>query len=369
MSKRARGWFSIAMGASATILLLLMAYYDSRDPAPRFPLPSLVVVGFAAVVLVAGGVSLLLTAGRVAAGEPEEPVSYRHTYRLFGLLGFGLLAALVARGYAVPSDFGKYGNYRGGAPAEAAVARAPRYQGARVCSECHEVESAAHTKDVHRTVQCEVCHGPGDKHAEDPANEHLAVKKDKDWCLVCHRKLTARPGAFPQVSWREHYTFVGVSDERIDCIKCHDPHEPLYLQKPVAEARLHPLIHRCRDCHVGRTDETLARPAAHPSIFDCSYCHKAIAKDFADRTHHEVQCTTCHLFLKESDFAGRIVRNTDPRFCLLCHRTADYRGKSAAAPIDWAQHLASYGDTTEESTPCTSCHVEEIHGDLTRIVR
>jgi hypothetical protein len=364
MSRRAKGWLCVAAGVAVVALLAFMVYRDEHDPAPRFQLPLLVLAGLAAVVLFGLGVSALLGAQRAAADAPEERVSYRHAYRLFGLVGGAVTLALVARGLAMPADFGRFGFYRGGAPADAAHARNPRYLGSKACVECHDDELATHAKDVHRTVQCEDCHGPAAKHVEDPANEHPVVDKSQDACLVCHRKLTARPASFPQVAWRDHFAFVGVKDEKTECVKCHDPHQPLFLQKPVAEARLHPLVHRCRDCHLNRTDETLPRPAEHPAIFQCSYCHKDLAKDFATRTHQKVSCTTCHLFLKESDFAGRIVRNTDPRFCLLCHRAAAFRSSDAPATIEWPAHAQQWdADITDPATPCTNCHADAIHGD------
>ena len=53
-------------------------------------------------------------------------------------------------------------------------------------------------------------------------------------------------------------------------------------------------------------------------------CHGDVVEDFASRTHAEVRCTTCHIFFRETQDAGRILRDADPRFCLLCHRAADF---------------------------------------------
>ena len=128
-------------------------------------------------------------------------------------------------------------------------------------------------------------------------------------------------------------------------------------------SRLHPLVHRCRDCHVNRTDETLERPAAHPAIFQCGTCHAAVAADAKGRRHADVACTTCHLFIRESDFAGRIVRNTDPRFCLLCHRAADFRREGGPATIDWDEHRKTYDDTLPATAPCTPCHLDTVHAE------
>jgi hypothetical protein len=341
-----------------------MAVVDAGDPAPRFSLPLLVVVGLAAVVLVAFGASLLISAQRAAEETAEGPVSYRHTYRLFGALAAALLLAFALRGFAVPSDYGVEGPFRAGARTDAARVSEPRYQGAAACVECHAEVQTATAKDVHRTVQCEVCHGPGAAHDAKPKEARMVVDRSAAGCLVCHRKLAARSASFPQVSLPEHFQLVGAKDQGVACVTCHDPHEPIYLQKPLAEARLHPLVHRCRDCHVNRTDETLERPAAHPAIFECSYCHGELAEDMKSRRHEKVACGSCHLFVKESDFAGRIVKNADPRFCLLCHGAGEHRREdAAAATIDWEEHRKTFDDTLPASAPCTTCHADVIHGE------
>jgi hypothetical protein len=377
--KKTRGLVLVAAGAVLTLSAALAAYREKTSDSPRFSMAVLVLMAMAAVVAVASGVATLASVRREEEGETDEPADYRHTYRLFGLLGIVLMCALVARSWAVPSTFGQYGYYRGGAPADARAARVPRFQGKQACKECHDFQFDNHEKDVHRSVQCEDCHGPGDVHvAADEKTGNVTLHKTKEWCLVCHRQLPARPGAFPQVEWREHYKFVGVRDDKVnqtECINCHDPHEPLFLQKPLAEARLHPLIHRCRDCHLGRSDEKLQRPPDHPAIFECGYCHSAKVKDFETSPHYQVKCTTCHLFQKESDFAGRIVLNRDPRFCLLCHGKTEFRdGKDASGkPVDdeaaklieWPQHLKAVnaGPEYNSDSPCIACHRPQVHGD------
>ncbi len=364
MTRRGKAGISFAAGGVAALGLLLMAYIDSRDPSPVFPLPLLVVTGLAAVILFAVGASLLAVARRVAAGAPEEKISYRHTYRLFGLLGILFLVLFTARSLAVPSDYGLEGPFRAGARRDAANVKAPRYQGRDSCVKCHQTENAETAKDVHHTVQCEDCHGPSDQHNKDPKQAHLTTDRSQAACLICHRKLTARPGAFPQIAVADHFKLVGVKDEKTECVSCHDAHQPIFLQKPLAEARLHPLVHRCRDCHLNRTDETLKRPENHPAIFQCGYCHTKIATDFTSSTHSKIACTTCHLFVKDSDFAGRIVRNTDPRFCLLCHRAAPFRAEGGPPTIDWDEHRKTFDDTLDERAPCAQCHADALHGEL-----
>ena len=315
----------------------------------------------ATVILVAVGVSRVRDARRIAKGEPVAQVSYRHTRRLFLVIGIGLGGALVARAFAVPPSFGQFGYYRGAAVAEA-MSFTPRHVGKTACGDCHGEELALHDKDAHATVQCEDCHGAGAAHADSPSDVKLDKPTSKEFCLTCHQLLSARPGAFPQIEWREHFKFVGVKDPTTECIACHSPHEPLFMDRDLRTARLHPLIQRCRDCHQGGMDERTARPAEHPFTFECSYCHGAIVKDAATRKHAKIPCTTCHLFTKQSDFAGRIIRDADPRFCLLCHRRTPFREPKVMPLVDWPEHLAQVGATGKDAEKrCIDCHRERIH--------
>ncbi len=286
--------------------------------------------------------------------------SYRHTIRLFLLIGIVLAGALVVRHLLVPASFGELGHYRAAAIAEAGEP-APRHVGAAACADCHDVVAALRAKDAHASVQCETCHGPGAAHVEAGGDAPIRRPDGREACLVCHRLLLARPGDFAQVVPAAHYEFVGVADPETPCTACHDPHEPLYMDRDLRTARLHPLIHRCRDCHPGRPDETLPRPPDHPAIFRCDYCHGAIAADFADRPHRRMRCTACHVFIREGESAGRIVRDADPRFCLLCHRAAPFRGATAAPSIEWPAHLDDVADPGRRDLRCIDCHQDRIH--------
>ncbi len=292
--------------------------------------------------------------------------SYRHTFRLAVLIIILVLAALLVRQILVPESFGLKGYYRASAVDEAREFPI-RHVGEKACIECHDDIASLHDKDAHAAVPCESCHGPGADHAQAEGETAILIPEGKDPCLACHRPLDARPSAFPQIRWREHYQFVGVKDTSIDCIECHSPHEPLFMDRDIRSARLHPLIHRCQDCHTERFDRDFHRPKSHPAIFECSYCHKEIVEDFSRRAHSEIQCSTCHMFFKESDFAGRIIRDSDPRFCLLCHREADFRSSDAPPGIKWPGHLEDVamepGDTKKR---CVDCHREMIHKIMER---
>ncbi len=338
----------------------LLVLRGSDRPVAVTSTTVLVVLGALAFTLLTVGVSMLVSARKAAAGELVPTRDYSHTYLLFALVALGLLAAVSVREFMVPDSWGQYGQYRGSA-VEEAMAREPRHMGEANCVGCHKEEVRLHDKDVHATVECEVCHGPAGDHVKDPTAS-VQIPSGKEPCLGCHQALAARPGSFPQIDWRKHYEFVGVKDDNLDCTKCHSGHEPLYLDRDLRNARLHPLVHRCGDCHVGRTDDSLERPEGHPEIFECSYCHRELVEDFEDREHAEVGCTTCHLFIKQTSFSGRIIRDADPRFCLLCHREAEFRSDSAPPGIPWPEHLEDVMEEEEDRNKrCIDCHRDRIH--------
>ncbi|MCE9616681.1 MAG: hypothetical protein K8T26_20595 [Lentisphaerae bacterium] len=295
--------------------------------------------------------------------EPPEsgpPPDYRHAYPVFLIMGGLLVVALAVRAWLVPETFGEFGYYRGAALDEAKV-RTSRYLGRQACAECHDDVAALHAKDAHGSVECETCHGPGSAHVEDAENVLPRADRQQD-CLVCHRRLDARPGSFPQIDRDEHFRLVGVTNAATACVRCHSGHEPLFMNKDLRTARLHPLIHACGDCHLGRQDQTLKQPAGHPQIFQCSYCHADVSASAAKAEHHAIACTTCHLFIKENAFSGRIVRDTDPRFCLLCHGQADFRSQDGPPLITWPGHLADVSEETPDPTrACVDCHQDQIH--------
>ncbi|MCA9663985.1 MAG: hypothetical protein KC503_00310 [Myxococcales bacterium] len=288
----------------------------------------------------------------------------RHARQIFIAVGVVIIAVAVLQSFAIPDTYGKYGHFRGAAVAEAKK-RAPRHVGSAACAKCHAKQARLRAKDAHAHVQCETCHGPGYKHWRGKKKiADMPTPKGKRLCLTCHQVLAARPSSFPQIEVAAHYKLVSVKDTSINCTTCHDPHEPLFMDRDLRSARLHPVVHRCRDCHAGskRSAETTKKPEGHPAIFSCDYCHKSIVKDFANRTHKKVRCTTCHIFFRDSAFAGRIIRDTDPRFCLLCHQKGKFRRAKGPPQIVWPKHRADNGDEEDKNKVCIDCHRDNIHG-------
>ncbi|MCZ7583201.1 MAG: hypothetical protein M5R36_07610 [Deltaproteobacteria bacterium] len=188
------------------------------------------------------------------------------------------------------------------------------------------------------------------------------MPKSKELCLGCHRRLAARPATFPQIDPAEHYKVREVNDENTPCFSCHSPHTPLFLETPLDEARKHPIIYQCGNCHREAVDAAAPRPKQHPDVFDCGYCHNEIARDFETRAHAPLGCGTCHQFYVESETAGRIVKHSDPRFCLLCHEDRSFVTADNKPVILWPDHRDDVSEGPQDAAKvCADCHRDAFH--------
>jgi uncharacterized CHY-type Zn-finger protein len=141
-----------------------------------------------------------------------------HLFWLAAVFLVGILMFLAVRRFMVPRSFGQYGHYRGRAIAEIA-ARPIRFAGHQTCETCHPDVLAIKKNGKHAQVNCEACHGPLAKHADDPSFD--PGKPDtRVLCVRCHAASAAKPKSFPQVDAAEH-------SHGLACETCHQPHNPL----------------------------------------------------------------------------------------------------------------------------------------------
>jgi hypothetical protein len=365
----------ISLGAAAALLaaVVAMSWVDAAGKGVVFGRGPILAVG-TLTVLAFVGYFAFKTSDRPAdapealtSAEGQVRASFAHLVRPAAVLVLVLGSAATVRACLVPDSWGQYASYRGNALKEAMFASEPLHVGERMCVRCHQPNVTKHDKDVHNKVECESCHGPGARHLPLVVDRQLEAKeerpfvpKTKDPCLWCHRRLNARPSRFPQIDPEEHYAFLGVTEPDTPCMRCHDPHEPLYLSSPVQQARLHPGIQLCRDCHTEDKSPTERRPENHPVVFECRYCHGEIADDFANRPHAGLDCRRCHVYFPESENAGRIIKNEDPRFCLLCHRATPFRKQGSIPLVDWPAH-ADAQQPSGNASQCVECHRAAIH--------
>ncbi len=294
-----------------------------------------------------------------------------HLIRGWAVLLVVIMVYVGGRSLFMPEGFGEYGHYRAGALEEIAD-QEPLFQGREICYECHDDIVDLVKKDTHHSVSCGDCHGPALKHVayqsgeddEGITEEDAALPKNKDrsLCLFCHRRLRGKPRFFPQIDQESHYTFLKLKDRSVDCVECHSPHEPIFLLTEFSSARLHPVITECFHCHDPVPEQSIADVGDHPPMFFCNDCHQALSEDFENRPHSFVKCGTCHQFTKVSDTAGRIFKNGNIRFCLLCHEEKPFKDGDAVPLIRWPAHLDDEQvDEADREMTCIECHWEQIH--------
>ena len=149
---------------------------------------------------------------------PSRFQHYQHVLRVAGLLVLGLVLFLIVRGALIPSDFGVYGFYRAGALNDIS-ARPPAFAGHDSCEVCHTPVFDLRKTARHKNLNCEACHGPLAKHADNPLEVKPKALDARTLCLSCHAKLPGKPSFLPQVVGADH-----AGDA--DCTACHQPHAP-----------------------------------------------------------------------------------------------------------------------------------------------
>jgi len=141
-----------------------------------------------------------------------------HLFRMAAVFAAGIVLFLVLRAIFVPKSFGQYGHYRGAALAEIA-AKPILFAGHGACESCHTDVYEVKSKGVHAPVDCEACHGPLAKHADDPTALQPPKMDVAVLCVRCHEASLAKPQSFPQVKSEEH-------SGGVVCNTCHQPHSP-----------------------------------------------------------------------------------------------------------------------------------------------
>lgn len=140
-----------------------------------------------------------------------------HLFRFALLFVVAFVVFLAMRHLVVPKSFGQYGHYRGAAIGEMS-ARPIHYAGHDACETCHADILQTKSSGKHATVNCEACHGPLAKHAEDPSLQPAKLDTAV-LCAGCHAASAAKPAIIKQVDVEQH-------SSGLSCETCHKPHSP-----------------------------------------------------------------------------------------------------------------------------------------------
>jgi hypothetical protein len=167
----------------------------------------------------------------------------QHIKRLIIAFAAFLVLFLILRQVLRPDSFGELGHYRARAIPENML-RKMNYTVADSCTKCHKDIAADKAQGFHKPLKCEVCHGPGLKHAtyanqfkngELPDSLKLFKPVDRKDCVVCHRLNAARikiqfdtinTTMIHQIDPMKHN--LADTDTKVEykCIECHNPHQP-----------------------------------------------------------------------------------------------------------------------------------------------
>ncbi len=164
--------------------------------------------------------------------QKESRSNYNsHLIKLIIALVVVGLAAFIARQVFIPESMGQYGHYRG-ADIDDQKNIPVRLQTNESCFQCHKPIRTIHKAGVHKTVSCEICHGPYADHVDNGKKiGTLPVKRGQDiipLCLRCHNKIIqARPReSIKVIGFPEH-----LQEKKVQlthsCDQCHMVHDPL----------------------------------------------------------------------------------------------------------------------------------------------
>lgn len=142
-----------------------------------------------------------------------------HLFRLASVFLAGIVIFFIFRAVMVPRSFGQYGHFRGDALQEI-KAQPVSFAGHDTCEACHSEVADKKAKGKHVHVNCESCHGPQAKHADDPGSVQPAKLDTAVLCVRCHEANSAKPKHFPQVVSADH-------SAGLPCDTCHQPHSPV----------------------------------------------------------------------------------------------------------------------------------------------
>ncbi len=163
--------------------------------------------------------------------------------RLILVFAVFILLFLILQQILKPVSFGYTGHYRTKAIEENEQAEV-HYAGFGNCSRCHDSIRIGKAEGLHTRLTCEVCHGPGLKHAlyadkfiGGPLPDSLVLQKptERKDCAVCHQINAARIKVLfdtvdntliRQINAVEHYLISKKTKKERKCISCHNPHQP-----------------------------------------------------------------------------------------------------------------------------------------------
>lgn len=237
------------------------------------------------------------------------------------------------------------------------------------CAVCHDeadtFAAGPHGRAMARRSQavldgsCVACHGPADKHIEDPSPENIVRHPGPEACRTCHDDMAGRLALATPAHARH-----GVA-----CLDCHaSGHQDLGTEHLLAASP----AELCGGCHRRQASASelpfAHRDGSHP--FACTNCHSVHTTGQVGRLlslGNGGACIDCH-----TDKAGPYVFPHPPREvegCVACHEPHGStnprmltRRTVANLCLECHAGIPAFHDLTQARfRACQSCHAA-VHG-------
>ena len=217
--------------------------------------------------------------------EPPEGYTWDDVSYVVG--GFGWMARFVDQnGYIITGDENgttqfNFANEDLGIPAEWVAYHAGEENISFDCGSCHTTgySPQGHQDNIDGIVgtwefpgvQCEVCHGSGSRHAEDPRGVRMVLDRSSQMCGECHVRdnpaIMEASDGFEQHN-QQFSDLYNSKHFALSCVTCHDPHaSALYTDEEVNPNG--GIMQVCESCHWAQEHQNNKK---HFSL-DCIDCH------------------------------------------------------------------------------------------------
>ncbi len=224
----------------------------------------------------------------VTGGVPEPPAGYTWDDVSFVVGGFGWKARFLDQnGYLITGDEDATTQYNfANEEVDSEAGWVAYHAGEEKPYDCGACHTTGYTPDGHQDslegiigswafpgIQCEACHGPGSRHAQDPSGVAMVIDRDSQACADCHSRgeeaLIEASDGFVQ-HYQQFDELYNSKQFAINCVGCHNPHaSALY-----ADEELNPgqgIRQRCETCH---WQNEYQNNSLHLGLeVDCIDCH------------------------------------------------------------------------------------------------
>jgi hypothetical protein len=220
-------------------------------------------------------------------GVADPPEGYTWDDISYVIGGYGWKVRFIDKdGYIITGDVDATTQYNfANEAAELPAGWVPYHAGEQKpydCGECHTTGYApqGHQDDLEGIigtwafpgVQCEECHGPGSRHAENPSGVRMVLERSSQLCGECH--VRGNPAQIDASNGfeRHHEQYEDLYNSKhfaISCVTCHDPHASALFEDPEVNPTKG-ISQVCETCHWQQ--EEFQNNRLHLGV-DCVDCH------------------------------------------------------------------------------------------------